>query len=473
MIRPVRTYIHTMYTVWTYKFMLTPGHLKNDPAAMTSSCIAPHLCSQRQHHKSCTHIFGGIGWGFYSRASRVSNQLKEIMRVSNNRRCTHFLSLFSLVVCRGIELANAWSARPFPTGKSQLRSVQKEYQRRREFCNLPDTCRCMMLQDSDSEKADSEKVDIEPRNNDDVPPRSQYSLGIGKNMPLKQRSTDAKERDGKFDAAQNWIAPQPVRKPQQPAFHYEVRTANVPSTDGSRKNDRETYSVVKKRKMVARDQESQQLRSALWHEEHFRSEQPLQGCQPSSPTGTVPITTSIGVDAPRKFFEDIDMSIPSTVYNDTYDAVWELLRFEAYKEAQREPLLVSFLHSTILNHRSMESSLAFLLANQLSSPMMISTQLQSFILEALNSSPDFRRAVRADMLAVRDRDPACTCLPDVFLYFKGFQALQSHRVAHCMWNSGKTVLAHYLQSQVSQMFQIDIHPNATMGEGIMLDHGTG
>lgn len=55
----------------------------------------------------------------------------------------------------------------------------------------------------------------------------------------------------------------------------------------------------------------------------------------------------------------------------------------------------------------------------------------------------------------------------------GFQALQSHRVAHCLWNNGKNVLAHFLQSQVSQIFQIDIHPNATLGEGIMLDHGTG
>ena len=80
---------------------------------------------------------------------------------------------------------------------------------------------------------------------------------------------------------------------------------------------------------------------------------------------------------------------------------------------------------------------------------------------------------RADILAVRDRDPACTCLPDVFLYFKGFHALQTYRVSHFLWKSGRRLLAHYLQSQVSQHFQIDIHPNATLGSGIMLDHGTG
>ena len=64
-------------------------------------------------------------------------------------------------------------------------------------------------------------------------------------------------------------------------------------------------------------------------------------------------------------------------------------------------------------------------------------------------------------------------LPVLEIDRSGFQALQSHRVAHCLWKNGKNVLAHFLQSQVSQIFQIDIHPNATLGEGIMLDHGTG
>jgi serine O-acetyltransferase len=149
------------------------------------------------------------------------------------------------------------------------------------------------------------------------------------------------------------------------------------------------------------------------------------------------------------------------------------MQVEARREAEREPLLVSFLHSTILNHYSLESALAFHLANRLSSPAMISTQVMSLIREALDESPVFRRSLRADIMAVRDRDPACTCLPDVFLYFKGFHALQTHRVANYHWNKDRRVLAHYLQSQVSQNFQIDIHPNATMGSGIMLDHGTG
>lgn len=174
-------------------------------------------------------------------------------------------------------------------------------------------------------------------------------------------------------------------------------------------------------------------------------------------------------------YEDIDQSIPLSVYDpdNNIDIVWDLLRQEAKTEADREPLLVSFLYSTILTQPSLESALAFHLANRLASPSMDSIQIMNIILDALDKDPNFARYMRADIMAVRDRDPACTCLPDVFLHFKGFHALQSYRVAHYLWGQKKMTLAHYVQSQMSQHFQIDIHPMATLMSGIMLDHGTG
>ena len=45
----------------------------------------------------------------------------------------------------------------------------------------------------------------------------------------------------------------------------------------------------------------------------------------------------------------------------------------------------------------------------------------------------------SDMKIGFDRDPACTCFPDVFLYFKGFHAIQTYRVAHYLWKSGRQV----------------------------------
>ena len=166
--------------------------------------------------------------------------------------------------------------------------------------------------------------------------------------------------------------------------------------------------------MVARDQESQMLRGALWDEGHYHE-------RTEDLFAALPKEANINPGAPPypgAFYGDFDLSIPETVYSDSVDLVWDLLRWEAYEQAQREPLLVSFLHSTILNHPSLESSLAFLLANRLQAPgMMISTQLQSIILQALQSCPIFRRSLRADIMAVRDRDPACNQLPDAFLYF--------------------------------------------------------
>jgi serine O-acetyltransferase len=59
------------------------------------------------------------------------------------------------------------------------------------------------------------------------------------------------------------------------------------------------------------------------------------------------------------------------------------------------------------------------------------------------------------------------------LYYKGFHAIQAHRLAHWMWGKGRRDFAYYLQSRSSAVFQCDIHPNARIGRGIFLDHATG
>ena len=124
---------------------------------------------------------------------------------------------------------------------------------------------------------------------------------------------------------------------------------------------------------------------------------------------------------------------------DEFDQVWKQLLSEAKTEAEKEPLLVSFLFSSILNHKSLESALAFHMANRLMSSSMMSTQVQVLFLEALENSPTFKYSLRKDMMAVMKRDPACTCLPDVFLYFKGFHALQTYRVANYLWRKDRKV----------------------------------
>jgi serine O-acetyltransferase len=155
------------------------------------------------------------------------------------------------------------------------------------------------------------------------------------------------------------------------------------------------------------------------------------------------------------------------------DLVWEKLRKDAEIEVSREPLLASYMHATILSHQSLESSLSFHMANQLSSSAMVSTQIQSIFNDAFSKNPSFRESIRLDILAVMDRDPAVRTSPDVLLYFKGFQALQTHRVAHWLWESSRSTLALFLQSRANAVFQIDIHPGAKFGDGVFIDHGTG
>ena len=153
------------------------------------------------------------------------------------------------------------------------------------------------------------------------------------------------------------------------------------------------------------------------------------------------------------------------------------------------------MHASVLSHSSLEKSLAFHMANLLSSPAMISTQIQALFTEALEKSESFRASLRTDILAVMIRDPAVVSYTDVLLYFKGFHALQVHRVAHWLWHEKRITLgeflyepAHvlyyiilivfyfpalYLHSRANTVFQIDIHPAAKLGKGIMIDHGTG
>mmetsp|Transcript_21892 Transcript_21892/g.46194 ORF Transcript_21892/g.46194 Transcript_21892/m.46194 type:complete len:520 (-) Transcript_21892:163-1722(-) len=329
-----------------------------------------------------------------------------------------------------------------------------------------------------------------------------YDLGVGKNLPvgssaMKNGGSDESNAKPKSkEETKHWNVPD---CPNSNDKQHESLKKSITKRYSAEVNIDDNLQPRTVRRMVARTEESSVLRGAIWHEEHYSANDNTRGDEtdasssmPSSPSAensTVSGDYGNGLSLPTNgeeqdgpitrpelFYPNIDLSIPPSIYDPetSKDVVWDLMRWEAYQEAQREPLLVSFLYSSILNHDSLESSLAFLLANKLSSAAMISTQVQSLILDALYKDRSIGRAIRADIMAVRDRDPACTCLPDVFLYFKGFHALQTYRVAHAIWKKdNKQVLAHYLQSQMSQTFQIDIHPNATLGSGIMLDHGTG
>ncbi|CAL9112807.1 unnamed protein product, partial [Musa textilis] len=153
--------------------------------------------------------------------------------------------------------------------------------------------------------------------------------------------------------------------------------------------------------------------------------------------------------------------------------VWAQIKAEAHRDAESEPALASFLYATVLSHPSLARSLAFHLANKLCSSTLLSTLLYDLFLHSFSPSPSLISAVVADLLAVRHRDPACASFSHCLLNYKGFLAVQAHRVSHHLWTQNRRPLALALQSRIADVFAVDIHPAARIGKGILLDHATG
>ena len=152
------------------------------------------------------------------------------------------------------------------------------------------------------------------------------------------------------------------------------------------------------------------------------------------------------------------------------DPVWAKIRSEAEVAVKDEPLLGAFLHKNVLQHFTIENALAHRISLKLASLEMSEQYLREFCNRAFADDNTLADSARADIMATYDRDPACHRFLQPLLYFKGFQAVQAYRIAHIMWISGQRDIAYFMQSRVSEVFGLDIHPNAKIGKGLMIDH---
>ncbi|MBN8958418.1 MAG: serine O-acetyltransferase [Rhizobiales bacterium] len=157
----------------------------------------------------------------------------------------------------------------------------------------------------------------------------------------------------------------------------------------------------------------------------------------------------------------------------TVDPVWAQIRREAEEIVSREPELASFIYSSVLHHETLEGAVVHRLAERLDHSDVSGELIRQAYAEALRDTPELRDLFRADIAATLDRDPAADRCIEPLLYFKGFHAIQTHRLAHWLWSKGRQDFAFYLQSRSSAVFQTDIHPAVTVGRGIFLDHATG
>ena len=152
---------------------------------------------------------------------------------------------------------------------------------------------------------------------------------------------------------------------------------------------------------------------------------------------------------------------------------WKRLRFEAKAAAADEQTMASYLDAAILSHSTLCQALAFHLAEKLASPEMGAQQVRQVLANAYDADKWIVDAAESDMQATLERDPACRGMLQPFLFFKGFLALQTHRIAHHLWKQGRETLAFHFQARASEKFGVDIHPAARIGRGVMLDHASG
>lgn len=179
-----------------------------------------------------------------------------------------------------------------------------------------------------------------------------------------------------------------------------------------------------------------------------------------------------GLIAGEETFMSVQSSRSSSEPIASFDPIWSAVRADAEEITRVEPAMASLVYGTVLSHDCLEDAVADRISERLYHRDMSGEIIRQTFAEAYASDASLGDALRVDIAAVCDRDPACNRAIEPLLYFKGFHAIQTHRLAHWLWRRGRRDFAYYLQSRASAVFQVDINPAVVMGKGIFFDHAT-
>ena len=155
------------------------------------------------------------------------------------------------------------------------------------------------------------------------------------------------------------------------------------------------------------------------------------------------------------------------------DQLWHSIRQEAESAITRDPVFGAALASSILDHPDFAHALAHQIGARLGKTAEDRARFAQFAREAFTASPDLVDAASLDLQSIAVHDPAKTTLLPPLLNFKGYIALQAFRVSDWLWREGRRDLALLLQSLSSDQLQVSIHPSASIGTSVFLDHATG
>lgn len=152
--------------------------------------------------------------------------------------------------------------------------------------------------------------------------------------------------------------------------------------------------------------------------------------------------------------------------------IWSWILEDAREAVQQEPALEDLLRDSCLNHDCLADAVTARISRLLSHKDVCCDNISPLIREAFYDDASIVSQIALDLLAIVDRDAACRSPLEALLFFKGFHAITTHRVAHWLWKQDRHLAALQFQSLSSQVFAVDIHPAAHMGCGILLDHAT-
>lgn len=144
----------------------------------------------------------------------------------------------------------------------------------------------------------------------------------------------------------------------------------------------------------------------------------------------------------------------------------------AAARATAVPLLGSWLTDLVIAQPNLGASVACLLSADLADRYVSREDWLGLLQAIVTRAPEIEQAAAEDLRAFVSRDPSCEDMLSALLNYKGFQALQCHRMAHVLWREGERTLARYIQGRLTIVFSLDIHPAARIGRGIFIDHGT-
>jgi serine O-acetyltransferase len=155
------------------------------------------------------------------------------------------------------------------------------------------------------------------------------------------------------------------------------------------------------------------------------------------------------------------------------DKLWRSIRDEAEAVAAGDPVLGRTLAPAILDQPGLGSAIAFQIGQRLGTSDADCAQFTRIANAAFSATPDLIESACRDLEGIVVHDPAMKRLLPPLLNFKGFVALQAWRVSNWLWLKGRTDLAQLMQSASSAQLQVSIHPSASIGTSVFLDHATG